>query len=86
MLISASINPLKVDNSQSPPLTMIRIVLSISLSVLGSQILPPQVLQRDAPMERPRQRTKLKQQPVTPKAKILTAVEWFDAKGEILKC
>jgi hypothetical protein len=87
MLTSASVNPLKANNSQPLSLTMLRILLSIvSLGVLGSQVLKPQVLQQDAPMEQLRQRAKPVQQSVTSKTKILTALGRLDAKGAILKC
>jgi hypothetical protein len=55
MLKSASVNPLKANNPQPLPLMTLRILLSISLGVLGSQVLNSQVLQLDAPMERLRQ-------------------------------
>jgi hypothetical protein len=86
MLTSASVNPLKANNYQPLPLMMLRIVLSVSLGVIGSQVLKPQVLQQDAPMERLRQRAKPVQQPVPSKTKILTALGRLDAQGEILKC
>ncbi len=87
MLTSVSINPLKTDNSQHLELTMLRIALSISFGiVIGLQVLNPQVLQPDAHLEQLRQQIKPKQQPVMPKAKILTALGRLEAKGEILKC
>jgi hypothetical protein len=58
----------------------------VSAGVLGSQVLKPQVLQLDTPMELLRQRAKPAQKSVTPKAKILTALGRLDAKGAILKC
>jgi hypothetical protein len=87
MLTSTSVNPLKANNSQPLSLTMLSKILSIvSLGVLESQVLKPQVLQPDAPMERLRQRAKPAQKLVTPKAKILTALGRLDANGAILKC
>lgn len=65
---------------------MLKILLSLSLGVLGSQVLKHQVLQLDAAMEQLRQRAKPVQKPVTPKAKILTALGRLDAKGAMLKC
>jgi hypothetical protein len=76
----------KANNSQPLSLTMLRILLSVSLGVIGSQVLKTQVLQQDAPMERLHQRAEPAQQPVTSKPKILTALGRLDAKGAILKC
>jgi hypothetical protein len=86
MLTSASVNPLKANNYQPLSLMMLSTILSVSLGVLGYQVLKPQVLQPDAPMERLRQRAKPAQQPVTTNTKILTALGRLDAKGAILKC
>jgi hypothetical protein len=85
MLKSTSVNPLKANNYQPLPLMMLSTILNVSLGVLGSQVLKPQVLQQDAPMERLHQQAKPAQKPVTPKAKILTASGRLDAQGEILK-